>query len=255
MMTTWPPSCGIGMKRPLPACAISRHTRSVSGASPASKALTTMSFWFATDSVTGYLVSGALLQVHQIGIEVLDVGVQFEVLGDVFVADVGIGDEAHADIGVRIGIDDCGRDRPDFSFCPLDQATHRAGGIKNEGDFDGRLCDGGRHTGGKGCGESEDKSADTDAWHRGSPPVFCPSEPRFHRLHGPVRSKTRRPRYEFAAELAPTVHVRQAGNRLGSGKGIARPPDQPRARAGSPPVGDGAGDRARHRAAVTVARV
>src|SRR5258707_12730821 len=84
---------------------------------------------------------------------------------------------------------------------------------------------------------------------------FVPSEPRFHRLHGPVRSKTRRLRYEFAAELAPTVHVRQAGNRLGSGNGIARPPDQPRARAGSPPVGDGAPDCARHRAAATVVGV
>ena len=32
MMTTWPPSCGIGMKRPLPFWAMSRHTRSVSRA-------------------------------------------------------------------------------------------------------------------------------------------------------------------------------------------------------------------------------
>ena len=37
--------------------------------------------------------------------------------------------------------------------------------------------------------------------------------------------------------------------------GIARPPDQPRAAVGPPPVGDGAGDRARHRAAVTLAGV
>ena len=59
MMTTWPPSCGIGMKRPLPFWAMSRHTRSVSRASPASTALTMMSFCFATDSVTGYLVSCA----------------------------------------------------------------------------------------------------------------------------------------------------------------------------------------------------
>jgi hypothetical protein len=59
MMTTCPPSCGIGMKRPLPLWAISRHTRSVSRALPASTALTMMSFCFATASVVGYLVSCA----------------------------------------------------------------------------------------------------------------------------------------------------------------------------------------------------
>src|SRR6266446_6842436 len=37
--------------------------------------------------------------------------------------------------------------------------------------------------------------------------------------------------------------------------GIARPPGKPRASAGSPSVGDGAGDRARHRAAIAVAGI
>src|SRR5260221_2758288 len=45
------------------------------------------------------------------------------------------------------------------------------------------------------------------------------------------------------------------GNRIGWFDGIARPPDKPRASTGSPSVGDGAGDSARHRAAVTVAGI
>src|SRR5258706_8858668 len=41
-------------------------------------------------------------------------------------------------------------------------------------------------------------------------------------------------------------------NRIGWFNGIARPPDKPRARAGSPSIRDGAHDRAWHRAAVAV---
>src|SRR6266478_1994823 len=44
-------------------------------------------------------------------------------------------------------------------------------------------------------------------------------------------------------------------NRIGWFNGIARPSGKPRASAGSPSVGDGAGDRARHRAAIAVAGI
>src|SRR5258705_11322932 len=44
-------------------------------------------------------------------------------------------------------------------------------------------------------------------------------------------------------------------NWIGWFDGIERPPDKPRALAGSASVGDGAGDSARHRAAVTVAGI
>ena len=83
------------------------------------------------------VAAAARLQLQQIRVEVLDVGGELEFPGDVFVADVAIGDEAHADIGVGIGIDDRGGDRPDFSFCALDQPAHRARGVEHEGDFDG----------------------------------------------------------------------------------------------------------------------
>ena len=68
--------------------------------------------------------------------------VSFEFLGHVFVADVAIGDEAHADFGVGIGVDDGGRDRPDLALGALDQRPHRAGGVEHEGDLDDRLARG-----------------------------------------------------------------------------------------------------------------
>jgi hypothetical protein len=79
-------------------------------------------------------------QLQQIGVEVLDIGGQLEFLGDVFVANVAIGDEAHADPGVGIGVDYCSRNRPDFAFGRLDQRTHRAGGVEHKSDFDHGLA-------------------------------------------------------------------------------------------------------------------
>jgi len=70
------------------------------------------------------LATEAGAQLQQVSIKVLDVGGEFEFLGDVFVADVAIGHEAHADLGIGVGIDDCGRDRPDFAFGILDQWPH-----------------------------------------------------------------------------------------------------------------------------------
>ena len=85
------------------------------------------------------VAAAARVQLQQVGVEVLDVGGEVECLGDVFVADVAIGDEAHADFGVGIGVDDRGRDRPDLALGALDQRPHRAGGVEHEGDFDDRL--------------------------------------------------------------------------------------------------------------------
>jgi len=169
-------------------------------------------------------------------------------LVDVFVADVAIGDEAHSDIGIRIGIDDRGsRIDQIFSFCPLDQAAHRAGSIKNEGRLRRwALRRRPNIPAEKGCGERAKTKVRIPM--RGIVVLlqcFVPSEPRFHRLHGPVRSKTRRLRYEFAAELAPTVSC-SAGRksaRLGQWKSPARQislvpaPDRRQ-------FGDGARDRA-----------
>ena len=67
------------------------------------------------------VAAAARLQLEQVGVEVLDVGGEVECLGDVFVADVAIGDEAHADFGVGIGVDDRGGDRPDLALGALDQ--------------------------------------------------------------------------------------------------------------------------------------
>ena len=47
------------------------------------------------------VAAAARFQLQQVGVEVLDVGGELEDLGDVFVADIAIGDEAHADFGVR----------------------------------------------------------------------------------------------------------------------------------------------------------
>ena len=139
--------------------------------------------------------------------------------GDVVVADVAIGDQAHADIGVGIGIDDRGRDRPDLALGALDQAAHRARGVQHEGDFDGGFCDGLRQAGGQRQGsESECERANVmqrcvASWF--PPPVFRPSEPKFPRLHGGVRSKTWRARYKFAADFCAAARWRPARNWLG----------------------------------------
>jgi hypothetical protein len=79
-------------------------------------------------------------QLEQIGIKVLDIGGEFEFLGDVLVADIAIGDQADADFGVGIGIDDRGGNRPDLAFGALDQRPHGAGGVEHEGDFDHGLA-------------------------------------------------------------------------------------------------------------------
>ena len=78
------------------------------------------------------VAAAARLQREQIGVEILDVGGQFEPLGDIFVADIAIGDEAHADFGGGIFVDDRGRDRPDLAFGAFDQSRHRAGGVEHE---------------------------------------------------------------------------------------------------------------------------
>ena len=87
----------------------------------------------------GPVAAAVRAQFEQVGVKVLDVGRQLEFLGDVFVADVAIGDEAHADFGVRIGVDDGGGDRPDLALGAFDQRPHRAGGVEHERDFDDRL--------------------------------------------------------------------------------------------------------------------
>src|SRR5437763_2738701 len=72
----------------------------------------------------------------------------------------------------------------------------------------------------------------------GSMPIFCdPPSQSFAHLAGNTA---------FAA-----IRVARKSDTLPA-NGIARPPDQPRARAGSPSVGDGACDRAWHRAAVAL---
>ena len=97
----------------------------------------------------GPVAAAARSQLQQIGVEVLDVGGERERLGDIFVADVAVGHQAHADFGVGIGIDDRGGDRPDLALGALDQRPHRAGGVEHEGDFDHGLA---RGDGGGGLG-------------------------------------------------------------------------------------------------------
>ena len=70
------------------------------------------------------VAAAARLEFQKIGIEILDVGGEFDLPGDVVIADVAIGDEAHADIGVGIRIDDRGRDRPDLALGAFDQPAH-----------------------------------------------------------------------------------------------------------------------------------
>jgi hypothetical protein len=65
------------------------------------------------------IAAAAGLQLQQVGVEVLDVGGEIEGLGDVLLADIAVGDEAHANVGVRIGVGDYGRDRPDLALGPL----------------------------------------------------------------------------------------------------------------------------------------
>src|SRR5450631_269013 len=84
----------------------------------------------------GPVAAAARVQLQQIGVEILDIGSEFEFFGDIVVADIAVGDQPHADFGIGIGIDDRGRDRPDFAFGALDQPTHRAGGVEHERDFD-----------------------------------------------------------------------------------------------------------------------
>src|SRR5207249_8815513 len=64
-------------------------------------------------------------QLQEIAVETLDVGGEVKLFGDIGVADVAIGDKAHADVGVRQAVDDRGRDRPDLALGALDQRPHR----------------------------------------------------------------------------------------------------------------------------------
>ena len=67
-------------------------------------------------------------------------GGEIEGLGDVLVGDIAVGDEAHANVGVRIGVGDHGRDRPGLALGPFDQAAHRSRGVQNERGFDAGFC-------------------------------------------------------------------------------------------------------------------
>ena len=85
------------------------------------------------------VAAAARLQLQEVGVQVLDVGRQRKGLGDVLVADVAIGDQADADFGAGIFIDDRGRDRPDLALGAFDQRPHRAGGVEHERDLDDGL--------------------------------------------------------------------------------------------------------------------
>src|SRR4051812_21419411 len=87
----------------------------------------------------------------------------------------------------------------------------------------------------------------------GSPPVALSLEQRFHRLHGGVRPELRRRGYEFAAARQSDWRGDAESVRLS--RGLFFSPSLARACARSPPVGDRAGDRARHREAVAIAGV
>jgi hypothetical protein len=109
-------------------------------------------------------LSAARLQLEQMRIEVLDVRGEVDLSGHIVVANVSVGDEAHTDVGIRIGIDDRGRDRPDLALGAFDQPAHRARGIEHEGDFDGGFGVGLRQAGGEGkAGESESERAERGA--------------------------------------------------------------------------------------------
>src|SRR5439155_4853604 len=92
----------------------------------------------------------------------------------------------------------------------------------------------------------------------GSPPVFCPSRPRFPWLHGALRSKKGGLRTNLWPALCRSWHrcwvVVVKSDRVHD-HGIISPPRQSRAAIGPPAVGNGARDRTRHRTAVTVAGV
>jgi hypothetical protein len=87
------------------------------------------------------VAAAARFQFQKMGVEVLDVGREAEGLCDVFVADVAIGDQPHANVGVGIAVDDGGGDRPDLALGAVDQGAHRAGGVEHERHFDGGFCD------------------------------------------------------------------------------------------------------------------
>src|SRR6185437_12048792 len=52
------------------------------------------------------VAAAARLQLEQTGVQILDISGEFDLPGDVVVADVAIGDEAHANIGIGITVDD-----------------------------------------------------------------------------------------------------------------------------------------------------
>jgi hypothetical protein len=64
------------------------------------------------------VAAASRLQLEQIGVEILDVGGQVERPGDVVVADVAIGDEAHANLSIGIAVEDRGGDRPYLRLAP-----------------------------------------------------------------------------------------------------------------------------------------
>src|SRR2546430_6675621 len=92
----------------------------------------------------------------------------------------------------------------------------------------------------------------------GSPPVFCPSRPRFPWLHGALRSKKGGLRTNLWPALCRSWHrcwvVVVKSDRVHD-HGIISPPRQSRTAVGPPAVGNGARDRTRHCAAAAVAGV
>src|SRR5664279_4554937 len=123
--------------------------------------------------------SCARAQLQQIGVEILDIGGEFESFGDVVVADIAVGDQSHADFGIGIGIDDRGGDRPDFAFGALNQRAHRAGGVEHERDFDHGLTRDRLGGGLNGPNERQHKKSESRSPRALSKHEFTPSGGRF----------------------------------------------------------------------------
>ena len=155
------------------------------------------------------VAAAARLQLQQIGIKVLDVGGEIELLGDVVVADVAIGDQAHADFGVGIGIDDRGRDRPDLALGapsirpPIEPVVSSTKATSTVG-----FAMAGDRPAGRGrvavseCERAKREALIPEGLHGFSSLCSVPPGTQAPWLHGGVWPKTRRLGYEFAAPSA-----------------------------------------------------
>ncbi len=82
-------------------------------------------------------VSAAVgLKVHQPRIHGVEIAGQIHDLRDIGITAVAVRDQAHPDLGRRLGGGHGRCDRPDLLLGRLDQAAHAARGVEHEHDLD-----------------------------------------------------------------------------------------------------------------------